>query len=142
MNACDVPLCEEMRQEFVRVQQRADSVARLFGDAAPQWLAGESDLQYRRRLARQFQKYSPAWRGAELGAISGKALETVESQIYTDAAQEAQRPTSLTLRPGELVERIVTDDSGRRTRRFYGDPEACWGPFKTPSRLVTAWNVK
>jgi hypothetical protein len=142
VNARDIPLCEGLRQEFAKRQARADSVAQLFGDFAPPWFAGESDLAYRRRLVGQYQKYSPTWRDAEIGTLSGRALETVESQIFADAAREARQPTSLTLRPGELVERVSTDATGRRITKFHGDPEACWAPFKVPSRAVVGWATK
>ena len=38
--------------------------------------------------------------------------------------------------PGQLVEELVIDPTGRRISRFHGDPEACWGPFKQPGRRV------
>jgi hypothetical protein len=136
-------LCEGLEQEYRRAQARADAVAQAFGDAAPRWLEGERLTQYRARLLRPYQKYSNAWRDVPLPSFpSDKALDTVESQVFAAALEEARQPTSLTVKPGELVERVVTDDAGRRVRKFYGDPEVCWGPFKTPSRLVTAWNVK
>ena len=45
-------------------------------------------------------------------------------------------------RAGILREVITTDDTGRRIRRFFGDPEACWGPFKQIPRHITGWNTK
>lgn len=33
---------------------------------------------------------------------------------------------------GELHEVITHDDAEQKYRRFYGAPEACWGPFKEP----------
>ena len=134
-------LCENLEQEYRRAQSKADAVAQAFGDAAPRWLEGERLSQYRARLLRPYQKYSPAWRDVPLPSFpSDKALDTVENQVFADAVKEAKQPTTLTLKPGELVERIVTDDTGRRIRKFYGDPEACWGPFKQQSRIVTGWS--
>jgi hypothetical protein len=137
-----IPLCKEMSAECREAQARADRVAQQFGDSAPPPLMGELPEQYRRRLISAYARYSKAWRGTDLTPLAGKALDTVEVQVYADAMQEARQPTSLTLNPGELVERVVTDDAGRRTRRFFGDPEACWGAFKMPSRLVVGWGTK
>jgi hypothetical protein len=132
-------LCEGLEREYRRAQSKADAVAQLFGDAAPRWLEGERLSQYRGRLLRPYQKYSPAWRDVPLPSFpSDKALDVVEDQVYAAAKKEAAAPTNVPA--GQLVERITTDDTGRRVKKFYGDPEACWGAFKMPSRLVTSWN--
>lgn len=41
---------------------------------------------------------------------------------------------------GELVQFIERDDSGRKIKRFYGPPSACWDAFKEPARLVVRIN--
>jgi hypothetical protein len=43
---------------------------------------------------------------------------------------------------GQLAEYTETDRTGRVITRFAGDPDACWGMFKQPTRLVTGWNTK
>jgi|HubBroStandDraft_6_1064221.scaffolds.fasta_scaffold622697_2 hypothetical protein len=43
---------------------------------------------------------------------------------------------------GVLKEVVSTDDTGRRIRRFYGDPEKCWQDFKSPVRRVIGWNSR
>jgi hypothetical protein len=46
-------------------------------------------------------------------------------------------------RQGVLREVITTDDTGRRIRRFYGHPGACWSVFAPPiQRFVSGWNTK
>ncbi len=41
------------------------------------------------------------------------------------------------------VERMVIeiDETGRRIRHFYGDPEVVWGPFKMPGKRVTGFET-
>jgi hypothetical protein len=41
---------------------------------------------------------------------------------------------------GELREAVTTDDAARKIRRFYGDPEYCWGPLKPVTQRVVGWN--
>ena len=133
----DYPVADGMGSAYRDAQSRADSISRQFGGAASPPLAGERLLAYRKRLLAKFQKYSPAWRGVDLSRFSDDGLAVAESQIYADAEREATHPTHL--RPGELVERVEIDDSGRRIRRFYGDPAGCWDVFKMPSRRVVGW---
>ncbi len=45
-----IELCDELQQEFERVQLRADSVYRVHGGEASRWQDGESLFNYRRRL--------------------------------------------------------------------------------------------
>jgi hypothetical protein len=137
MNAADVPLCEGLRQEFIRAQARVDSVAKLFGDFAPPWFAGERLSQYRARLLRPYLPHSKSWKDVDLTSFADKALDVVESQVYSDAKREAAAPTNVPT--GTLVERVSTDATGRRITKFHGDPEVCWAPFKVPSRAVVGW---
>jgi hypothetical protein len=43
---------------------------------------------------------------------------------------------------GTLRMVITVDETGRRIRKFFGDPEACWGPFKQPTRRVTGFRTQ
>ena len=54
----------------------------------------------------------------------------------SDAATQARAQGT-----GVLLEVTTTDQTGRRISSFIGDAEACWGPFKLPSRRVKAFNV-
>jgi hypothetical protein len=138
MLAREIPVCNEMMAECRQAQARADRVAQDFGDSAPPPLVGETPLQYRRRLISGFAQHSKAWRGTDLDAFSDKALDVVEDQVYAAARREAAAPRNIPA--GQLVERVTTDETGRRIKRFFGDPEVTWGPFKTPSRIVTGWS--
>jgi hypothetical protein len=82
-----------------------------------------------------YKKHSASWKGTELTKVDESVLPIAESQIYADAMSVALTPT--TLGDGVLVERITKDRTGRNISRFYGDPEACWGQFKQPSRYLT-----
>ena len=136
----DFPVADGMEREYREHQARADAIARAFGDAAPPRLAGERLFAYRCRLLEPLKKHSPEWRTVDLHRLQADSLEVAERAILDAARREATRPTSF--RPGELVERTETDATGRNITRFFGDPEACWGIFKQPSRIVTGWSTK
>ncbi len=133
---------EEDRARFVDAQAKAERVAQAFGDSAgaARWVNGETLLQYQRRLLGKFKDHSPAWKSVDLAKLDSDALAVAERQIYADAMRAAMNPESV--EGGSLRQVITTDDTGRRIRKFYGDPEACWGAFKQPARIVTGWNTK
>lgn len=137
-----VEMPEETRQQFVQSQMLAEPVAQAFGDSAgsPRWLQGETRDQYRRRLITKYQAHSPHWKDVDLAPFNGKALDVVETQVYADAMRVALNPANVA--EGTLQMRVTTDETGRKIRSFYGDPEACWGPFKMPGRVVTGWQTK
>ena len=46
------------------------------------------------------------------------------------------------LAAGRLTMVTEHDEVGRPIRRFYGDPELCWGQFKLQSKVVVGWGAK
>jgi hypothetical protein len=136
-----IPLCEEMRSEFVAAQSRADVLLRAFGDSAgaPSFVAGERLLQYRTRLLSNFQRYSPRFKGADLSKVhDSSAFAAVENEIYRDAEHELTHPTHLAA--GAMVARETRDATGRPITRFYSsDPGVVWNKFKAPFRFVKRW---
>ena len=127
-------------QAKARAHARAETLARAFGSAAPDPAPSESSLQYRKRLANNFQGLSPDWKAVDLRPLPKNTFERIEEKIYADAVQEARKPTRLTIPPGQLVERITTDQTGRQIKTYYGDPAACWDVFKVPPKRVIGWN--
>lgn len=123
-----------------RAFSNAERLARALGSSAPEPAPSESSLQYRKRLANNFQGLSPDWMAVDLRPLPKNTFERIEHKIYDDAVREAVSPTRLTIPPGKLVERITTDDTGRRIKNYFGDPEACWGAFKLPPKRVIGWN--
>jgi colicin import membrane protein len=114
--------------KFTAAQVQADRVYHAFGDSAPRWMAGEALPSYQRRLLVKVQKHSKAWKDKELSQLHDSVLDVAETQIYADALSVAMSPSSVTA--GTLREVVETDRAGRRISKFFGDPEACWGPFK------------
>lgn len=115
-------------------QERADSVASAFGESAPRPLSGETTIAYRARLAGRFQKHCKDFADIKLSAIADAQLfNSIEGRIYADAMSAASRGPEVA--PGQLREVVKVDRAtGRRTTEFYGDPELCWGEFKSPAR--------
>lgn len=115
--------------EFVKAQEKADAVARAFGDlgGAPRWLAGEGLLDYRRRLLSKYTKFSKDWQGTNVLALDATALPVVETRVYADALIEAEHPTDV--QPGRLREVMSRDKYGRTITKFYGDAAVAYAPF-------------
>jgi 8-oxo-dGTP pyrophosphatase MutT (NUDIX family) len=130
-----VEMPEETRQAYVAAQAKAERIAQAFGDSAPRWVQGETLDQYRRRLLGAFKQHSASWKDIDVTPFAGKALDKVESDVYADAWNAAIRPASIAGGGLRMVEEA--DDTGRKIRKFYGDAEACWAPFKLPARLVS-----
>jgi hypothetical protein len=120
-----------------RAHSNAEHLARALGSFAPDPAPSESSGSYRRRLAGDFQKYSKDWASVDLKMCAPDAFDKIEHAIYADAAREILEPTNVP--PGELAERISTDQTGRRISRFFGDPEVCWGPFKQDTKVIIGY---
>lgn len=136
-----VQIPEEARQRYVAAQMSAERVAQAFGDSqAPNPLLGETLDQYRHRLLIKYKPLSPLWKDIKIEGFAGDQLTPIETQVYADALREAKSPTRFV--PGQLRMQLEPDETGRQVRTFHGDVEACWGPFKFPSRAVTGWKTK
>jgi hypothetical protein len=130
----------EDRTQFTAAQQKADAVARLFGDSAPGPLNGEGLIDYRVRLATPYQKHSKSFKDAKLSLITDPAtLAALENQIFADARAALHDPA--TFRPGELRAVVVMDGANRPITKYIGDPNACWDQFNPPIRHVRRINV-
>ncbi|HCC9234581.1 TPA: NUDIX hydrolase [Salmonella enterica subsp. enterica serovar Dublin] len=127
-------LSDEERNEIADTQCKADSVFASFGERAPQPMAGERAMPYRRRIMTRLQKYSSDYKEVDLHAIADSQLLSIaEKKIYADA----QASAASSLEPGAgLREVIRTDATGRRISTFIGDPSATWAPFQAVSRKV------
>jgi hypothetical protein len=126
----------ESRSEFTAAQQKAEAVARLFGDSAPGPLQGERLQDYRVRLVSQYQKHSKPFKDANLSRINDPATLTgVENQIFADASAALRDPS--TFKPGELRAIVSVDASGRPITRYIGHAGACWDVFNQGVRHVT-----
>jgi hypothetical protein len=129
------PLSEEARNEIARAQSRADAVERAFGRNDASCLGhvpGETPLEYRRRLVRNFQQYSPKWKNARVEAMGYDTIGNIEDQVYQDAAQAARNPENYP--PGTLHAIKERDESGREVTRWVGDNMAWMQFFMIPGR--------
>jgi hypothetical protein len=117
--------CAQDRADMAAAQRRADAVACLHGDTAPDPRPGESVLGYRKRLLERFKKHSPDYVAVSVGAYYDSAtIGLIEDRIYADAERAAVRSdNSGTLRP------VVTREFGRLITTFHGDVGAFLEPF-------------
>ncbi|WP_199637425.1 NUDIX domain-containing protein [Serratia sp. PAMC26656] len=131
-------ISDEERNEIADTQCKADSVFASFGERAPQPMAGERAMPYRRRIMTRLQKYSTDYKEVDLHAIADSHLLTLaEKKIYADA----QASAASSLEPGAGLREVVrTDATGRRISNFIGDPSSCWAPFQAVSRKLAGIN--
>ena len=80
---------DEERNEIADTQCKADSVFASFGERAPQPMAGERAMPYRRRIMTRLQKYSTDYKEVDLHAIADSQLLTIAEKIYADAQASA-----------------------------------------------------
>jgi hypothetical protein len=120
----------ESRTEFSDAQEKADKVARVFGDSAPPPMNGERLFAYRQRLARQYQTHS-RHKSADLSKIGcSNAFGVIEGEIYLDAQHAATHPKT------GLHAFTAPDPSGRPITKYAGADGACWDQFNPPYRHV------
>jgi hypothetical protein len=103
-------------------QQRADSAFEPWNMRAPPLMAGESLIEYRRRLARLAQKQLPEdhqLRGFKISRLDDDIFAGFEPQFFAAAKEAGHRPDSAA--PGELrmVEK-VNPSNGQKFIEFFG----------------------
>jgi transposase InsO family protein len=125
------------RDALARAQTRADSVAAMFGDRAPPPIAGETSLDYRRRMLKRFQKHSPTFAKTRFDALDLSIVESVEDRVYADAHESAKQPGDAV--SGVLIP-VVTREGGRDVTRFHGDIGAFLDPFVPQSMQLVRMN--
>lgn len=120
------------REQIATAHRRADSIYQMLGMRAPEAMAGENPLAYRRRLAAKLQKHSAKFGNFRLDAtIDVNAFDLIESQIYADAEKAARAPDNMPA--GRLIPHTTTE-LGKQVTRFYGDSAAAYAPFMPPVR--------
>lgn len=121
--------------EMADAQAKADSVFQMFGQRAPRPLDGESLMGFRRRMLGSLKAHSAAWKDVDLASIADSAaLGTIETQIYADAQRAALTPTGLP--EGQLRELRHTDETGRTSKTFVGQPRSWMRSFSANRRRV------
>jgi chemotaxis protein histidine kinase CheA len=133
-----VHISDADRVALAEIQARADGVANAFGDRAPGPLAGETPVNYRRRLAAKFKPHSSDWKDRDLSVVPDSMLDVAEKAIYADAERVAAHPADIA--PGTLREIVKHDRTGRRISEFVGSPSAWMDQFKSPAQLQVRIN--
>lgn len=122
------------RDALAAAQNRADSVAAMFGDRPPAPIPGETSLDYRRRLLKRFAPHSPRFKDSRFDGLDPSILTTVEDQVYADASNSARNVARST--PGRLIPFEERDRAGRVITRFHGDIGAFLAPFVPQNATV------
>lgn len=125
------PLSADDRDELARVQKRADSLAQMFGDSITPPLAGETPIEYRKRMAAKFQKYSDSTKGIKIEALDEKSFGVIEDRIFSDAQAAAASPSNVP--EGKLFAIKSQDAAGRTITQYHGSPKAWLKPFMAKS---------
>lgn len=113
---------------------KADTVLRLHGQAAPAIHPDENMADYRRRLLGCVRPHTEGrLRDVDTSKLHPSMLDNFERTMINDTVTAFKRPT------GPLRMATERDDAGRAIRRFYGDPENCWGVFKPPVQNIATF---
>jgi hypothetical protein len=130
LDALATPPSAVERDALAAAQMRADAVAAHLGTTATPPIAGESSLQYRKRVLTPVAARSERFKGASSASLAGldaATLGPVEDIVYADAIAAAKRPENYA--PGELRAVAERDTAGRLITKFYGDIGAWMAPF-------------
>lgn len=127
------PVSAEDRDALARAQMRADSIAGLFGQRASPPIAGETPVEYRRRLAGDFKQHSAMFKDKALSGFDSDVLGFAEERIYADAAAAARAPGRAS--GGTLIPIRSVDEAGRTITSWTGDNGAWMSVFMTPGRV-------
>jgi len=131
---------DEEAAMYSDAQAKADSVFSSFGKSASRPLAGESLMNYRKRLLRGLQAYSDAYKDVNINSIKdAKLLALAEKQIFADAIAASR--ASMNIGAGQLVAINEKDRAGRTITKFRGDMETWLGQFKVPAQRVTKFHT-
>lgn len=131
MNRMLRPLSADDRDELATVQKRADSLAQMFGDSVTPPLAGETPIEYRKRMAAKFQKYSDSTKGIKLEKLDEASFSVIEDRIFSDAQAASASPSNVP--EGKLFAVKSQDAAGRTVTRYHGSPKAWLKPFMAKS---------
>ncbi len=139
MKARVVEVPPDVRARLSTYQSRWERVYQAFRDAsgAPAPNVGETEIDYRARLASKYQSLAknPKIKDAKLTEIKDSmTMDLVEDAIFNDALAEATHPTTIT--PGVLLPHKIRDAAGREITKYTGDPNACWDQFNPPIQYV------
>jgi len=127
-------------QDFENAQARAQSAADPWGYDVDRWTQSEKLTDYRLRLLQPFKKHSPEWKNANLREIAHThALTNVENEIFSAAKRAATDNSAF---KNTLRRMDTKDETGRKQTKFFGSPEACWGPFKMEPRRVMGFHTR
>jgi len=132
----------EEAEAMADCQARADSVYQMHGLTAPRKMDGERLLGYRTRLLRKLQPHSPAWKGADLSAITDSvALKIAEETILADAAAASHAPLTEAGAPrSPRAIRRRDDNTGHNITTFVGPAGGWMDDFRAPVRGLIHFN--
>ena len=120
--------------ELADVQVFYDAIASSWGESAPPPMSGEQPINYRRRLARRWQRFSKEFTDTDLGTIADPTLRGIEQQIRTDALAASSCPASEGDRV--LIPRTKRDETGRTITEWFGSPKVWMSSFQGQRRRV------
>lgn len=129
------PLPDGLRKDLINAQSRADEVFTKFGAGmqAKPFMAGESVMDYRRRLAGELQKHSSKWAKLNLAKVDDEFFGTVETDIYADSILAANSPQGM--QPGRMTAR-TRDESGHKITEYFGNDVHYIDAFSRAPRRV------
>jgi 8-oxo-dGTP pyrophosphatase MutT (NUDIX family) len=100
-------------------QARADAIYTAFGSgSARRPMSGETPGDYQVAMAREFQKYSPRWKGTNLALVDAATRGVIIADIYNDAIAASKRTDDL--EPGQLIYTTRSGEGGHQITEARG----------------------
>jgi ATPase subunit of ABC transporter with duplicated ATPase domains len=122
---------------LANIQSRADSALINIGEKAPKFMAGETPINYRRRLASKYKIHSAVWKDKDLSdrsVVADSILDVAEAQIYHEL--EHVKADSVEPDNGTLRQIVKRDRTGREITEFVGNKRAWMGQFMSAPQLM------
>jgi hypothetical protein len=118
---------------------RHSAASTAWGESAPPPMSAELPINYRRRLARRFQRFSKEFSDTDLGTITDPTLRGIEQRIRADAIAASACPASES--DGVLIPRTKRDETGRIITEWFGSPRVWIEQFAGNRRRVAGFRT-
>ncbi len=132
-----MPVHDANYADMARIQADADRVYSAHSESAPRPMDGETQIAYRRRLAKGLKHHSAEYKNASLdvASVDSVLFDIAEKRIYADGMDAAMHPV---VAGGGLLETRRRDpDTGHLIKEYHGEPRAWMSSFSGgPPRLA------
>lgn len=129
-------LDDKEKDDIAELEMKAVDACAALGIKALRATGRDTLKDYKKRVLRALQPYSPAFKDVSVDALFADEglLKTADAQIFTDAFNAAKNPVALA---GEIVRPVTETKNGRTVTKYIGGDHATFlNNFKLNPRPV------